>query len=378
MKLAFGLSGQILAATALAGLALGATPAVAQDTIEVGAVTPLSGKLSVYGVGFQKAMLAAAKVVNDKGGIGGKKLVIRFEDNGSTAQGSVAAIQKLISVAKVPVIFGPAASTNFLAVCPIAQNAKVILLSAESAAAKISDCGSYTFRVFPSDALQGKGVAKLVKDLGKTQIALTYISNDWGVGLADVFKKAFTAAGGKIVGEFGHDEGKADYRAEVLKLKSMGAATVVNLTYVKEAATFLKQAKQAGFKPQWIMASAARSPKLIELAGDAADGVIGTYPKVPRGAAGFKAYAAAFKAANPNDKLPVFGGYNWDMVMLTAKAIGMAKSYTADAVRDALPAAGKAYDGATGNKTFDDKGDVVDATYGVWTVKGGKLVDHKM
>ena len=96
--------------------ALGAAPAMAQNTIEVGAVTPLSGKLSVYGVGFQKAMLAAVKVINDKGGIGGKKLVIRFEDNGSTAQGSVAAIQKLISVTRVPVIFGPAASTNFLAV----------------------------------------------------------------------------------------------------------------------------------------------------------------------------------------------------------------------------------------------------------------------
>lgn len=373
MRLTFGRAG-LITATALA---LGAAPAIAQDTIEVGAVTPLSGKLSVYGVGFQKAMLAAAKVVNDKGGIGGKKLVIRFEDNGSTAQGSVAAMQKLISVARVPVIFGPAASTNFLAVCPIAQNAKVILISAESAAAKISECGSYTFRVFPSDALQGKGVAALVKDLGKTSVALTYISNDWGVGLAEVFKKAYTAAGGKIVGEFGHDEGKSDYRAEVLKLKNMGAATVVNLTYVKEAATFLKQSKQAGFAPQWIMASAARSPKLIELAGDAANGVIGTYPKVPRGAAAFKAYADGFKAAYPDDKLPIFGGYNWDMVMVAAKAIEMAKSYTADAVQAAMPAAGKAYDGATGNKTFDKNGDIVDATYGAWTVKDGKIVEYK-
>lgn len=371
------LANRALGLLAAASVALGAGPVLAQGTVEVGAVTPLSGKLSVYGVGFQKAMLAAVKVVNDKGGINGKKLVIRFEDNGSTAQGSVAAIQKLISVAKVPVVFGPAASTNFLAVCPIAQNAKVILISAESAAAKISECGSYTFRVFPSDALQGKGVAQLVQDLGKTSVALTYISNDWGVGLADVFRKAYTSAGGKIVGEFGHDEGKSDYRAEVLKLKNMGAATVVNLTYVKEAATFLKQAKQAGFTPHWIMGSAARSPKLVELAGAAADGVIGTYPKVPRGAAPFKAYAAAFKAASPDDKLPVFGGYNWDMVMVAARAIGMAEPYTADAVRQAMPAAGKAYDGATGNKAFDKNGDIVDANYGTWTVKDGKIVDYE-
>jgi ABC-type branched-subunit amino acid transport system substrate-binding protein len=106
---------------------------------------------------------------------------IQFEDNNSTAQGSVSAINKLITIHKLPVIFGPAASSNFLAVCPIAQKSRVVLIGAESAAAAISKCGSYVFRVFPFDALQGKGVAGLALDLGYKEIVLTYINIDWGL-----------------------------------------------------------------------------------------------------------------------------------------------------------------------------------------------------
>ena len=357
-------------------LAMGA-PAQAAETYKIGVVTPLSGKISIYGEGFRKAMELAVDKINAAGGVKGRKLEIIFEDNGSTSQGSVSAIQKHIAIRKLPLVFGPGASSNFLAVCPIAQNAKVVLIAAESAAAKISNCGSYVYRVFPSDKLQGKGVSDLVKRLKVTSVALTYINNDWGVGLAEVFKANFTAAGGKIVGEFAHDEGKTDYRAEVLRLKNYGAKYVVNLTYLKEGATILKQAMQNNFRPQWIMGSATRSGKLVKLAGKAAEGVIGTYPTVARDRPPYKEYLAAWKAKYPVTKPAIFGEYNYDMVMVAARAIAGAKTYTAEAIRKALPAAGKSYTGATGNKAFTAQGDIIDATYGVWTVKDGKITDYK-
>ena len=64
-------------------------------------------------------------------------------------------------------------------------------IGAESAASDVSKCGSFVFRVFPSDMLQGIGVAELAEELGYKEVALTYINNDWGVGLADVFKEKF-------------------------------------------------------------------------------------------------------------------------------------------------------------------------------------------
>jgi ABC-type branched-subunit amino acid transport system substrate-binding protein len=357
-------------------LSLASTPAWTSDTVEVGSVTPLSGKLQVYGEGFRKAMNLALEEINAAGGIDGKPMEIVFEDNASTAQGSVSAIQKLITVHKLPVVFGPAASSNFLAVCPIAQNAKTVLIGAESAAAEISNCGSYVFRVFPSDQLQGKGVAKLARELGYGKVALTYVNNDWGVGLAEVFKENYTAAGGKIVDEFAHDEGKTDYRAEIMRLKKADAPAVVNLTYIKEGGTMLKQAYESKFDTQWLMGSASKSPKLVELAGEAAEGVIGTYPTFSQDTPEYRAYKKSWELKHPDEKLPIFGEYNYDMVKLTAEALRLADAYEAEAIRKALHEASQGYVGVTGDKTFDENGDV-GAVYGRWTVKNGEITDYE-
>jgi branched-chain amino acid transport system substrate-binding protein len=350
------------------------SPAGAAEVV-VGAVTPLTGKLAVYGEGFQQAMLLSLDEVNAAGGINGQPMKIFFEDNNSTSKDSVSAIQKLITVHKFPVILGPAASSNFLAVCPIAQENKTILIGAESAAAAISQCGSYVFRVFPSDLLQGKGVAELTEYLGYKEVVLIYINNDWGVGLAEVFKEKFLRSGGKLIDEFAYDEGKTDYRSEVLRVKKSSPKAVVNLTYIKEGATMLKQAYEAGVAVQWLMGSAAKSPKLVELAGGAAEGVIGTYPTFSQDTPQYKAYKEGWEKKYPGKKLPIFGEYNYDMVKLTAKALSLAKSMSSDDIRSALIEASKGYIGVTGDKTFDENGDV-GATYGRWTVKGGNIQDY--
>jgi ABC-type branched-subunit amino acid transport system substrate-binding protein len=342
----------------------------------VGSVTPLTGKLSAYGEGFQKAMLLALDEVNASGGINGKPMKILFEDNQSTAKDSVSAMQKLITIDHVPVIFGPAASSNFLAVCPIAEKNKTVLIAAESAAAEITHCGRYVFRVFPSDALQGIGAAELTKSLGYPEVVLTYVTNDWGVGLADVFKKEYIKRGGKIIDTVPHQEGKTDYRSELLRIARHAPRAVVNLTYFKEGATMLKQAYEAGMKTQWIMGSASKSPKLVELAGETAVGVIGTYPTFSQETKQYKAFKAAWDKKYPGQKIPIFGEYNYDMVKLTAKALSDVQNLTPDNIVESLIKSSKGYIGVTGNKTFDANGDV-GAQYGRWTVKKGEIVDYK-
>jgi len=116
--------------------------------------------------------------INANSGIKGNKLEVIYEDGKGTAKDSVAAVRKLIDIHKVPVILGPAASTNFLAVAPICESAHVVLIGAESAAPAISKAGEYIFRVFPSDKLQGKGVAQLVNKLGYKEVPVLYINND--------------------------------------------------------------------------------------------------------------------------------------------------------------------------------------------------------
>ena len=111
---------------------LSAPLAIAQETYKIGAAFALSGAIAVYGEGFKKAVDLAVEEINTAGGIKGKKIEIVYEDNKSTPKDCVTAVRKLIAVDKVPVLFGPAGSSNFMAAAPVAQESKVVMLSAHS------------------------------------------------------------------------------------------------------------------------------------------------------------------------------------------------------------------------------------------------------
>lgn len=347
----------------------------AGSPIKIGAAQPLSGNLAVYGEGFKMALDLAVDEINANGGVKGKKLVVIYEDGKGTAKDSVAAVRKLIDIHKVPVIFGPAASTNFLAVAPICESTHTVLIGAESASPAISKAGKYIFRVFPSDKLQGRGVAELVEKLRYKEVPVIYINNDWGKGLKDEFVKNFTKKGGKVLAEIPYDQGKTDYRAELLKIKQLHPKAAVALVYVKDGAVIFKQAYELGIKTQWIAGSAAKSGKLVKLAGKAVEGLVGTYPNFSTSSPQYKHFVALWKKKYGDKKIGIFAEYNYDMVHLVAKAIAKG-GITSDGIRKALYEVSKGYKGVTGDKTFDANGDV-GSSYGVWMIKDGKIITKR-
>jgi branched-chain amino acid transport system substrate-binding protein len=349
--------------------------AQAADTVKVGAAVALSGSIAVYGEGFKKAIDLAAEEVNAAGGIKGKKLEIVYEDNKSSPKDCVTAVRKLVTVDKVSVIIGPAGSSNFMAAAPVAQEAKVVMLSAQGAAAGLTKAGEYIFRVYPSDLLQGRELADLCMRLGYKQIPVMYVNNDYGVSLKNAFVDNFKKMGGKVTDEIPFDEKKTDYRTELLRATKGNPPAVVNLVYINEGAVMFKQAYEAGIKTQWICGSAAKAPKMVELAGKAAEGIIGTYPVVSQNTKEYQAFKAAWKKKYGDDKLPIFSEYNYDMVKIIARAIE-AGGYTADGIRKALFTVAKGYRGVTGDKTFDNERGVK-SDFGVWTVKDGQIIDFK-
>ncbi len=365
----------ILAIVICCAFIFGPSGHAASNVIKIGAVQPLSGNLAVYGQGFKMAIDLAVDEINAHGGINGKKLKVIYEDGKGTAKDSVAAVRKLIDIDKVPIILGPAASTNFLAVAPICESAHVVLIGAESASPAITKAGEYIFRVFPSDKLQGKGVADLVIKLGYKKVPVLYINNDWGKGLKDEFVKNFTKEGGKVLAEVPYDQGKTDYRAQLLKIKELHPKAAVALVYVKDGAVIFKQAYELGINTQWITGSAAKSGKLIKLAGKAVEGLIGTYPAFSTDSPQYKHFVALWKKKYGNKKIGIFAEYNYDMVHLVAKAIAKGGT-TPDGIRKALFEVSEGYKGVTGDKTFDANGDV-GSSYGVWMIKNGKVITKK-
>ncbi|MRR17344.1 MAG: hypothetical protein EG826_12900 [Deltaproteobacteria bacterium] len=348
----------------------------ADESIRIGAALALSGSLAVYGEGLKKCIDLAVLEINDRGGIKGQKIEIVYEDNKSTPEDSVRAVRKLITVDKVPVIFGPAGSGSFMAAAPVAQENKVVLLSAQGAAVGLTGAGDYIFRVFPSDTLQGPRLAKLTFGMGFKKVPVMYVNNEWGRGLKDAFVNAYKKMGGTVTDSIACDEKKADYHAELLRAGKGSPPAIVNLTYITEGAVQFKQAQASCIKTQWLCGSAARAPQMVELAGAAAEGVMGTYPAVLRNTKPYRAFAEAYKKKYGADKIPIFGEYNYDMVYLTVRAIEKG-GYTAGGIRRALPGAALGYRGVTGDKTFDAERGPKFAEYGIWIVKNGRIEDYK-
>jgi len=360
----------------LVGVSLILTPLTnAQETYKIGAAVALSGSIAVYGEGFRKAIDLATEEINSKGGIKGKRIEILYEDNKSTPKDCVTAVRKLITVDKVPVIIGPAASSNFMAAAPVAQESKVVMISAQGAAPALTKAGEYIFRVFPSDVLQGRGISDLCLRLGYMEVPIMYVNNDWGLGLKNVFVENFKKAGGKITDEIPYDEKKTDYRTELIRATKGNPKAVVNLTYIVEGSVMFKHAYEMGIKTQWICGSAAKAPKLVELAGKTVEGIIGTYPVFSQETKEYQAFKSLWMKKYGDGKIPIFGEYNYDMVHLVAGAIEKG-GYTSEGIRKALFEAAKGYRGVTGDKSFDqDRG--VGSEYGVWTIRDGKIVDYK-
>ncbi|MBI3335780.1 MAG: ABC transporter substrate-binding protein, partial [Candidatus Portnoybacteria bacterium] len=157
------------------------------EPIKLGYIGPLTGELADGGEAGLAGATLAVKEINDAGGVLGRQLELVAEDDKCSAEG-VNAMNKLVNIDKVVAITGPDCSASGGPALPIAQKAGVPVVVRWASAPHLTKIGDYIFRVYPSDAFQGKFIAEfLYNDLGKKKAAVVYVKNDWGQGIHDVF-----------------------------------------------------------------------------------------------------------------------------------------------------------------------------------------------
>jgi branched-chain amino acid transport system substrate-binding protein len=341
-----------------------------KEPIKIGHIAPLTGSVSMYGEWEKDGIELAIEEINAKGGINGKKIIVIHEDSKAEPATGVTALNKLITIDKVPVIIGAAASSVTLACAPIAERNKVVLLSAVSAAIKISDAGDYIFRIFPSNAQEGEKLVKLAKKLEYKDAGIIYINNDFGSELAEVVKAKATDNDIKIVAVEGYSQDATDFRTQLIKIKDKAPAAVFLLGYPKDMALVLKQAKELGIDTQFLAPDTFDAPEILESAGEAAEGVIYTLPKedVP------ESFREKFKEKY-NKEPNVVNALAYDALYLIALAIEKG-GYKGEGIKDALYQI-KDFPGVTGNITFDEKGDAIDRPLALKTVKNGQFVPYE-
>jgi branched-chain amino acid transport system substrate-binding protein len=247
-----------------------------QPTLKFGLAMPLTGGQALYGNDQVKAAQWAVDEINKKGGINGKKLEMVLLDTQADPQVGIQAVNRLVSVEKVPV-FVTAWSGVVKAVAPIANDNKVVELSVGAASPDIAKLGDYVYTTFPLADVDIKAVANYsVKDMGKKRAAVLFINNETGIPAAAVYRDAVAKAGGQIVASESYDQKATDFTGPLLKIRAANPEIVHLQGLVSESPQVIAQARQLGINVPITSYSGIYNPKLIEQLGAAAEGVIAT------------------------------------------------------------------------------------------------------
>jgi branched-chain amino acid transport system substrate-binding protein len=255
---------------------LGITHAArAQDAVYMPAILELSGAGAVSGTNFRDGMILAVEEINAKGGILGKKIDMPLLDTQSEAGIARSQVQKVLDN-KPYVILGPVFSGSVLTSMVLAQEAGIPQLVGGEAATITQRGNPYIFRTSFGQQFSMPKIANYVRDGVKAKtVALLWVNNDFGKGGRDNFTKEMNARNIKIVADISTESGQADFSADVVKLKAANPDAVFVYVNEEESARFLREAKKQGLKMPLIGETTLLGQKVIDLAGDAANGVKG-------------------------------------------------------------------------------------------------------
>jgi branched-chain amino acid transport system substrate-binding protein len=250
--------------------ALLAWNAQAQDT-KIGALMDVTGAIASFMPPLQNAAALAVKHVNTQGGLLKGKAVLAVGDTQGVAQSAVDAAGKLVNLEKVPMVMGAFMSgTTMAAASASTIPAGVVLLSPTATTPAMTGLADKdtVYRLVPSDNYQGEVLARMVLKAGIKKVAVTYVNNDYGVGIGTTFVAAYKAAGGTVTAATKHEEKKNSYRSELATLAAGGAEALVVVAYAGDSGgTIVKQSIEGGLFSRFIGTDGLRDEALIKEVG---------------------------------------------------------------------------------------------------------------
>lgn len=335
------------------GADAGASAANATE-IRIGQYGSMTGGEATFGQSTDKGVRLAIDAKNAAGGIKGKKIVLITEDNQGKPEEAAAVVKKLIAQDKVVALLGEVASTRSLAAAPIAQAAKIPMVTPSSTNPKVTQVGDYIFRVCFIDPFQGPVMARFTREnlkLKKVAI-LKDLKSDYSLGLAEFFVKKFKELGGEIVAEQNFQTGDSDFKAQLTQIRSSNPDAIFIPAYYTEVGLIARQARQLGLKAVLLGGDGWDSPKLFEIGQTAIEGAYfsnhyASESPVPATQEFIKKYKEKY-----NESPDGLSAAGYDAAMILINAIEKAATPTPDAIRAEL-AKTAGFEGATGKITIN-------------------------
>ncbi len=320
---------KLLMATAASALVAGAASA---EDIKLGVILGFTGPIESLTPAMAAGGEFAMKEVSDSGKLldGSTVTPVRGDSTCVDAGAATAAAERLITSDGVKGIVGADCSGvtgAILANVAMPNGVVMISPSATSPALSNAEDNGMFFRTSPSDARQGQVLADVLKEKGISSAAITYTNNDYGKGLADAIAAAFNAGGGEVTATTAHEDGKADYSAEVAALASAGGDILIVAGYVDQGgAGIIRAALDTGAFDMFALGDGMIGASLENNFGDEIEGSVGT---VPGGESSNTDMIVAGITSDDYDSTGPYIGESYDaaaLIMLAMQAAGSSNS----------------------------------------------------
>lgn len=313
-----------------------ASSTTAETPIKIGVLSPLTGPIAAYGQDQINGVNMAVEEINAAGGLLGRQLTVQVEDDEKKPELAASLTQKLINDG-VSVIIGGMSSSSTMAGGPIADRAKVLMISPWSTNPKAAE-GDWVFRACFSDEFQGRIEAKYaVETLAcKRPAMLLDVGDDGSKGQGEVIQKTLDELGVPLITVENYTTGDKDFRAQLTKIKGLNPDCLLTPNYYGEDALIRVQMQELGLDLPMIGGDGNDAPEFFTIAGDAANGMRMTThyaPDDPRQAVQDfrKKYEAKF-----NEVPRSTAALAYDAMMLYKIAVEKAGSWDSEKIREAL------------------------------------------
>jgi branched-chain amino acid transport system substrate-binding protein len=351
----------LLASIVIASLLSACNTQGGDNKVRIGVFMSTTGTTANFGISSVNGIRMAADEINAAGGINGKPVELLVQDDRSDASEAATIVTKFVTQDMVNAVIGEVASSRSIAAAPIAQNAKIPMLTPSSTNPEVTKKGDFIFRSCFIDPYQGAAIAQFAaKSLGaKTAAIMVDRKNDYSTGLEKVISEIFTRFGGKIVATQSYQEGDQDFNAQLTSLKGSNPEVIFVPGYYNDVGLIAKQARDKGITVPLIGGDGWDSEQLYKIGGSALNGSYFTnhyspFDTAPNVVKFVTDYKAKYNGSTPD----ALAATAYDAANIMFDAIKRSKSLSGPDIRDAL-AATKAFPGVTGTVTFNEQRDAV-------------------
>ena len=354
-----------VAALSVAGFAQG------QD-IKIANIVEMSGPGTTSGVMFKNGVEMAIKEINAAGGIMGKKISFTSEDTQTNPGVAKGLTQKAIDN-DVFAIFGPVYSGSIMVSMAESKRGETPNFTGGEAASITQQGNPYVFRTAFGQTVSFPKVARYINAKSK-KLAVIYVNNDFGKGGQATIKQLLANSPTQIVADISTESGQVDFSAAVIQAKQSGADALFAYTNEEESARLLRELRKQGWNKPVIGETVLTSAKVVELAGEAANGAVahvGLTVEAPQLQAWGKKYQAVYNGVSDHNGVK---GYTAVYILKAAieKSGKLDRKAAAAAIRNSCFSA-KQHPNVLMDVCYDDKGDIDRESF-ITEVRAGKVV----